>query len=145
MSAVHQSIEVSRFMPMVMEMEKKRETEGTEAGILLIGEPVDLDRMFERLNRHTQEELLPVEYVIAFYGLRGLEGNRALLRVYQEYLAKFNRHTVPHDHLRAWEILVDGRIRSDKAVAATVLRWGMQRCAQVKRAGCKLLKQVLRS
>jgi hypothetical protein len=126
-------------------MGKKREVEDTEVGGLIIGEPVDLEKMFGGLTRQSPDEPLPVEYVIALYGLRGIEGNRTLLRVYQDYLLKYDRHTVPHDHIRAWEILVDGRIRSDKAVAATVLRWGMQRCAQVKRTEGKLLQHVLGS
>jgi hypothetical protein len=127
------------------EREEIEDMEDFEAGGLLIGEPVDLDKLFRRLTKHSPEEPLPVEYVIALYGLRGLEGNRTLLHVYQDYLKKYDSHTVPHDHLRAWEILVDGRVRSDKAVAATVLRWGMQRCELVKRAECKLLHQVLGS
>ncbi len=127
---------------------EERKLEELELEGLYVGEPVDVDKIFNKKKKplkRVPKPSIPVEEIIAWYGLCGLEGQRALLLVYQNFLMAYERATVPQEHLRAWEILVAGHVKSDKNVAATVLRWGMQRCAQVKRAQHQLLRQVLDS
>lgn len=121
---------------------------GLEMEGLFVGEPVNVEKMFNKKKKpltRVSKSSIPVEEVIAWYGLSGLEGQRDLLLVYQNFLVAYERTTVPQEHLRAWEILVAGHVKSDRNVAATVLRWGMQRCSPVKRAQHRLLRQVLES
>jgi hypothetical protein len=124
------------------QMAEKTNTECVEIGGLIIGEPVNLDGMFGNVEKRMEKSLPPAERVIAVYDLEGLEGNRALLRVYQDYLVSFQKDEVPYEHLPAWEILVEGRIRRDSRTASALLRWGMQRCAAVMRSERKLLREV---
>ena len=106
-------------------MEEKR-VEEMESDGLIIGEPMDLRKIFGISPKIT----LPpaIDFVIVYYGLRGMEGTPALLSHYQGWLMQYDEDTAPLEHVRAWEILVGGRMTRNRTTAAAILRWGLTRC-----------------
>ncbi len=105
-----------------------------EAGGLIIGDPIDLDRVLGSTRKQALSNQPAVDRLIAANKLSGLEGDPELLRAYQSHLSRYTRETVPLEHSRAWEILVAGRTGKDPVIAASVLRWGMKRFTRVRQA-----------